>query len=160
MTAGKPETRGGQQLMVNYSIEGLGHAPAFKNSKRLITIKGRPSMITKPEFKQWMQTAIMMLRPQVKRSAETARAWQKRDTPKGKDRLSVENRLGVCVQVGLGYSSLKAPDITGALETVMDCLRDAGAIADDSPRYIRAAAVRWYPVEVGREFVQVGITID
>lgn len=148
------------ETVLTYRIDGLGHVPAFKNSKKIVRFGKRAALKTKAEYRDWMDAATVQVRSQVKQNPATARAWQKRGTPKGKNRLAAEWSLGVSVRVTLLISALNSADPTGAVETVMDVLRDAGAIADDSPRYIRAVAVHWRPVDKGDEGAVIAVTID
>ena len=153
----KPET------IIHFRIDRLGPAVSFKNSKKIIRIKGRPGLTTKASLKLWMNKAILMLRLQVNRKDLPGRLTQKREASREKDamkRLASERAQAVSVRTTVGYSSLNAPDIDGAQSTILDCLRDAGAIPDDSPRYVKATAISWQPCEVGQEYTQISITLD
>jgi len=148
------------EIMICYRIDGLGPVPSFKNGKQIIRVGGSPRLITRPDRRKWMQAAEMMIRAKVNRKPELSRAWEKRETPKGKDRIANERKQAVCVRVALYISSLGTADPDGALATIMDVLVKSGALADDSPRYVKSAAVHWFECPKGQEGAQISITLD
>lgn len=56
-----------QQNSVTLEIRGLGHVPSFKNKKRIC---GR-NLITRPDVKKWMESAIQSLRSQLRSAFQT-----------------------------------------------------------------------------------------
>jgi hypothetical protein len=65
------QTGAGPSLELRLKIVGIGNVPSFKNTKKIITIrqrgkKPRPSLITDPKKKAWMEEAIGQLESQLR----------------------------------------------------------------------------------------------
>jgi len=76
------QTEAGASLTLQ--IRGIGNVPSFKNTKKIIRLpNGRPSLITDPKKKRWMNEAVDQLELQLRgafpiNEGETHGEWQKR----------------------------------------------------------------------------------
>lgn len=52
-------------MKIALSVKHQGPVPAFKNSKALVVINGKPRMFTKKEYKQWMKRCIRSFESQL-----------------------------------------------------------------------------------------------
>lgn len=151
------------ETVIRLRISGLGHAPAFKNSKRIIKIKGHPAITAKQAHKAWMAHAMLQLRQQCKALQLPPRLTEKRPPCRIKDRmkrLAHERNLAVSIAVTIGVADLDSADLDGVQATITDCLVRSRALADDSPRYVKSSAISWQPVHPGYEFAQIVITLN
>ena len=146
-----------------FRVDGLGPVPSLKNSKDVIKRRGSRQLIptTNPKTKRWMRAAVSSLRGQVNRSDMPRHLRQTRLANRTKDRvkrIAEELSKAATVRVLIGISSLRSADPDNALTTIMDCLRDAKIISEDSPRYVASAGASLVPVEQGEEFASITIT--
>lgn len=58
------------------TVKGLGHCPSFKNSKLIVQGKGksRPLLITKPEYRAWMDRCVDDFESQLRSLYQTTEA--------------------------------------------------------------------------------------
>src|SRR5262245_27485332 len=62
---------------IKLSVDGLGHCPSFKNSKLIVQPKGkakRPLLITKPEYRAWMEKCVDAFESQLRSEYQTTEA--------------------------------------------------------------------------------------
>lgn len=120
-------------------IRGIGAPPSFKNGKVLVLVRGLHRLVTRADRRKWMNQAIRQFEDQ-----RRLLGLRKAERNEGKwDKYNCPDALNVSVHVTWGGGGRLA-DPDGMLSTIMDCLVRAGVLADDSPRYIKAASVVWH----------------
>lgn len=135
---------------MNYTIDGLGTVPSFKNGKKIVRVKGMPRLITRPDRARWMKACTNQLIAQ-RCSAGVPPAPQAREM--GRERKTSNDGCFVSVMVEHATGRMADPD--GMLSTLMDCLVKARIITDDSPRYVHALEIKWRRGEANKAHVRV-----
>lgn len=59
---------------ISLNVEGLGHVPSFKNSKKIVRFGSRMSLITDPKKRQWMDRCTQSFVSQLRSVLATADA--------------------------------------------------------------------------------------
>jgi hypothetical protein len=52
-------------MKIELKVQGIGEVPSFKNSKMIVRIKGRPSLITDPKKQKWMDACTLAIESQL-----------------------------------------------------------------------------------------------
>lgn len=118
---------------VSIEFEIAIHMPSFKNSKQLFVRGGRPGMATKAAYAKSMKAAIVEIQ-----SKRLTRAPLTNATYFFRFLISQKTHM--------------RQDNDGAEAALLDCLRDAGILADDNRNHIvRCDGHDWKLVDRGNE---------